>query len=173
MWSLFLFLISPHLTLFLNEQLQWRQGFVSLKCTNNVFRQWIVYFMSSCRRRVHFPRWPKPSMEPPLSNWFRIFGVERRYLFLPRYFSVVLVWSPPDKEYWWSLEGLCGYRCVSTSDCRATGEPWLCLGHGGKFSFVVHGLGSCVPAYHRQMAQQRFTKLWSTSKLVLCLTGLL
>ena len=36
---------------------------------------------------------------PPLSNWSRIFDVERRYLFLPHYFSAVLVWSPLDKVF--------------------------------------------------------------------------
>ena len=78
----------------------------------------------------------------------RNFGVERSYLFLAHYFSVVLVCTLLTRRTGEVLRELCGFRSFSTSDCRATRESWLCFGHGGKFSFrrALAGLRcSCLP----------------------------
>ena len=61
--------------------------------------------------------------------------VERSYLFLAHYFSILVVCTPLARCTGEALGEICGYRSFSTSDCRATRESWLCFGHGGKFSF--------------------------------------
>ena len=74
------------------------------------------------------PRWPDPSLRSGKHELE--LRVERSYLFIAHYFSLFVVCTHLARSTGEALGDICGYRSVSTSDCRTTREflamfwPW-------------------------------------------------
>ena len=78
---------------------------MALEVQEYVFRQWISVFYVPVVAEWTSQDGREPAWKPPLSNRFRIFEVwSEDNCPYPRFNSAVLVWSPHDKEFVWSLE---------------------------------------------------------------------